>query len=113
MFSFNQERCGGALILNSLGLLKKLGAATMNQYKRENCGSLLAKFIKENDLDVRRVAKAIGCSEATLNRILTTQSLPSDEMMKQAGIIIELVFVSYSKLSSTQKEHIRTSARPI
>ncbi len=78
----------------------------MNQYKRENCGSLLAKFIKENDLDVRRVAKAIGCSEATLNRILTTQSLPSDEMMKQVGIIMELGFNSYSKLSNAQKEHI-------
>ena len=78
----------------------------MNQLKRDNCGLLLAKFIKENDLDVRRVAKAIGCSAATLNRILTFRSLPSDEMMKQAGIIIELGFVSYSKLSSTQKEHI-------
>jgi hypothetical protein len=78
----------------------------MNQFKRDNCGLLLAKFIKENDLDVRRVAKAIGCSEATLNRILTTRSLPSDEMMKQVGIIMELGIVSYSRLSSAQKEHI-------
>jgi hypothetical protein len=78
----------------------------MNQFTRDNCRLLLARFIEENDLDVRRVAKVIGCSEATLIRILATRSLPSDEMMKQVGILIELGFVSYSKLSNTQKEHI-------
>ena len=78
----------------------------MNQLTRENCRLLLAAFIEENELNVRRVAKAIGCSEATLIRILAAHSLPSDEMIKQIGIMIELGFVSYSKLSSTQKEHI-------
>lgn len=78
----------------------------MNQITRDNCRLLLAAFIKENDLDVRQVAKVIGCSEATLVRILATHSLPSDEMMKQVGIIIELGFVSYSKLTNAQKERI-------
>lgn len=78
----------------------------MNQFTRDNCGLILARFIEENNLDGRRVAKVIGCSEATLTRILSARSLPSDEMMKQVGIIIELGFVSYSKLSKAQKEHI-------
>ncbi len=78
----------------------------MNQFTRDNCRLLLARFIEDNKLDVRRVAKVIGCSEATLTRILDNRSLPSDEMMKQVGILIELGFVSYSKLSNTEKEHI-------
>jgi hypothetical protein len=78
----------------------------MNQLTRDNSGLLLAKFIEENELNVRQVAKTIGCSEATLLRILAVYSLPSDEMIKQVGILIELGFVSYSKLSNTQKEHI-------
>jgi len=54
----------------------------MNQFSRDNSRLLLAAFIEENDLNVRQVAKVIGCSEATLVRILAARSLPSDEMMK-------------------------------
>ena len=78
----------------------------MNQITRDNCRLLLATFIEENSLNIRRIAKAIGCSEATLDRILDARSLPSDEMMKQVGIMIELGFDSYLKLSNAQKEHI-------
>jgi len=78
----------------------------MNQLTRDNCRLILAEFIEENEPKNRRVAKAIGCSEATLIRILAARSFPSDEMIKQIGIMIELGFVSYSKLSGTQKEHI-------
>ena len=81
----------------------------MNQITQDNSGLLLTAFIKENDLTVRQVSKAIGCSEATLNRILATRSLPSDEMIKQIGIMIELGFVAYSKLSNAQKERISES----
>ena len=78
----------------------------MDQFTRDNSRLLLAAFIEENELNVRQVAKVIGCSEATLLRILAARSLPSDEMIKQIGILIELGFISYSKLSNTQKEHI-------
>ena len=81
----------------------------MNQLTQDNSRILLAAFIEENELTVRQVAKAIGCTEATLNRILAAHSLPSDEMMKQIGILIELGFVSYSKLSNAQKERISES----
>jgi len=95
-----------ARLIGALGLLKQFGVVLMNQITRENCRLLLAAFIEENDLNVRRIAKVIGCSEATLVRILAARSLPSDEMMKQVGILIELGFDSYSKLSNAQKEHI-------
>ncbi|MBN2044423.1 MAG: hypothetical protein JW757_05325 [Anaerolineales bacterium] len=81
----------------------------MNQLTQDNSRFLLAAFIEENDLNVRQVSKAIGCSEATLIRILAVRSLPSDEMIKQIGIMIELGFVSYSKLSNSQKERISES----
>jgi hypothetical protein len=81
----------------------------MNQFTRDNSRVFLAAFIEENDLNVRQVSKAIGCSEATLIRILAARSLPSDEMIKQIGIVIELGFDSYSKLSNAQKEHISES----
>lgn len=79
----------------------------MNQITRDNCPLLLAAFIEENDLNVRRVAKVIGCSEATLVRILAVGSLPSDEMMKQVKIMIAFGFDTYSnsKLSNAPKEH--------
>ncbi len=95
-----------ARLNGALGLLKQFGMVLMNQITRDNCRLLLAAFIEENDLNVRRVAKVIGCSEATLVRILAAHSLPSDEMMKQVGILIELGFDLYSKLSNAQKEHI-------
>jgi hypothetical protein len=81
----------------------------MNQLTPDNSRLLLAAFIEENDLNVRQVSKAIGCSESTLVRILAARSLPSDEMIKQIGIMIELGFVSYSKLSNAQKERISES----
>ncbi len=81
----------------------------MNQLTPDNSRLLLAAFIEENDLNVRQVAKTIGCTEATLIRILAARSLPSDEMIKQIGIMIELGFVSYSKLSNAQKERISES----
>lgn len=78
----------------------------MDQLTGDNCRLILASFIEENELNVRRIANAIGCSESTLIRILADRSLPSDEMIKQIGIMIELGFVTYSKLSKTQKEHL-------
>lgn len=81
----------------------------MNQLTQDNSRFLLAAFIEENDINVRQVSKAIGCSEATLIRILAARSLPSGEMIKQIGIMIELGFVSYSKLSNAQKERISES----
>ena len=66
----------------------------------------LAAFIEKNKITPRKIAKVIGCSEPTLNRILVRKTLPSDEMIKQSGIMMELGYKPYSKLSQADKEKI-------
>lgn len=78
----------------------------MKTIDKHNCRLLLAAFIEENDLNTRKVAKAIGCSEATLARILAATTLPTDEMLKQVGLMIEMGFDTYQKLSASQKEKL-------
>ena len=78
----------------------------MEEITRDNCRLLLAAFIDRECLTVRQVAKAITCSEITLSRILTRKTLPSNEMMKQTGVMIELGWKRYSKLSKAEKEKI-------
>jgi hypothetical protein len=76
----------------------------MKTIDRDNCRLLLVAFIEDNDLPVRKVAKAIGCSEATLKRIILRKTLPTDEFMKQSGLMMEIGFADYSKLSKAKKE---------
>lgn len=78
----------------------------MDELNRENCRVFLAAFIENNDLHIRDVTTAIGCSESTLVRILAARTLPTDEFLKQAGTMIELGYPAYSKLSSVQKEKL-------
>ena len=78
----------------------------MESIDRKNCSAFLAVFIEKNKLSVRKVAKAITCSETTLNRIIGGKTSPSDEMLRQSGIMFELGFDSYSKLSKAEKEKI-------
>ena len=78
----------------------------MEEITRHNCRLLLAAFIEENELTTRDVARAIGCPEASLLRILESKTIPSDEMLKQVGIIIGIGFKKYQKLTDAEKEHI-------
>lgn len=78
----------------------------VDRLDRENCRLLLAALIEKEDLKVKRVAKAIGCSESTLARLLSRKTLPSDAMLKQVGILVELGFDHYSRLSEAEKEKI-------
>ncbi len=78
----------------------------MNELSRENYAPILAAFIESNELTVRKTAKAIGCSEPTLARLLSQVTLPSDEMTKQTGIMIEIGFKRFSKLSKAEREKI-------
>lgn len=52
---------------------------------------------------MRQVAKAIGCSDPTLTRVLAGRPLPSDDLMRQGGIMFELRFERYSKLSASER----------
>ena len=73
---------------------------------RERLFHFLAAFIEENKLQVSHVAKAIGCSEASLNRIILKKTLPSDEMLKQSGIIFAVGFDKYVTLTDAENEQI-------
>lgn len=79
---------------------------TVEEITRKNLRLLLAAFIEKNELTTRRVARAIGCSEPTVKRLLSGRTLPSDEMMKQVGLMVELGFKQYAALTVTQKEQL-------
>jgi hypothetical protein len=78
----------------------------MDQFDRGTFRLLLAAFIEEGDLTVRGVAKAIGCSEATLARILAGKTLPSDALMREGGVLFELGIERYSKLTASERSAI-------
>jgi plasmid maintenance system antidote protein VapI len=78
----------------------------MQEITRKNLRILLSGFMEKNNVMPRRVAKAIGCGEATIIRLLMGTSWPSDEMIKQVGMMIELGFDRYSKLTTRDKERL-------
>jgi hypothetical protein len=78
----------------------------MNEFNRESFSEFLTTFLQENSLQPRRFAAAVGCSEATIDRLLKNRTLPSIEMVKQAKLMFHLGFESYSKLSKAQKKKI-------
>ena len=72
----------------------------------ENCRVLLAGYMEKKDISVSKISKAIGCSNATTARILVGETLPTIEFVKQLGILIELGYATYAKLSGSEKEKI-------
>jgi hypothetical protein len=71
-----------------------------------NCRLLLAAYIEENDITITRLARALGCSAASIGRILAFASLPSAEFMKQTGLAMEIGIDRFERLSRGEKEHI-------
>ena len=82
---------------------------SMDSFNRKNCWIPFAKFLTDNGVIARQAAEAIGCSEATVVRILSGQTLPSDKMLKQIAIMLQVGFKPYSKLSKAQKHKIAES----
>jgi hypothetical protein len=78
----------------------------MEKFSRNDCRVFLAAFMEKNNLPVKKVSNAIDCSKATLNRIIAGQTLPSDEMLIQSAIMVELGFENYSRLSKAEKDKI-------
>jgi hypothetical protein len=78
----------------------------MEKISRNDCRVFLAAFMEKNNLPVKKVSDAIDCSKSSLNRIIGGQTLPSDEMLRQSAVMIELGFKSYAKLSKAEKEKI-------
>lgn len=78
----------------------------MDSFNPKNCWIPFAKFLTDNGVIARQAAEVIGCSEATVIRILSARSLPSDKMMKQIAIMLQIGFNSYAKLSKAQKHKV-------
>jgi hypothetical protein len=80
--------------------------STPNNITPENCRLLLAAYMNEKKIGAPRISEAIGCSHATLARILAGTSKPTDEFIKQVGILIGIGYERYKKLSDAEKETI-------
>ena len=83
--------------------------ANVDSITKENFRVLLAAFIDENDLQVKKVAKTIPCHEESMNRLIGGITRPTDDMLKQAGILFSLGFKTYSKLKASEKEKLSAS----
>ena len=77
-----------------------------NEINEQNCRLLLAAFMEDNDVTAPRVCRAVGCSTASLGRILAFSSLPTAEFMKQIGIMIGIGMDRYETLTQAEKERI-------
>jgi plasmid maintenance system antidote protein VapI len=75
----------------------------------ENFKNFLASYMEAENISMNKVAKAINCPETSIGRILVGKTWPSDEMMKQCAIMIEIGFKNYKKLTDAQKEKISES----
>jgi hypothetical protein len=77
-----------------------------NEINKVNCRLLVAAFMEKNQISVPRVSRALGCSTATLGRLLSFASLPTAEFMKQVGIMMAIGMPKYERLSNAEKEKI-------
>ena len=85
---------------------EKITNGEVKEITHENCRLLLAGYMEKEEISAPRISKAIGCSHATIARILAGITKPTLNFMKQVGILIELGFKTYKKLSESEKEDI-------
>lgn len=78
----------------------------MKDLNRENFRALLAAFIKDSGLTIKKVAKVLKCPAVSLERLLAGNTFPTDEMLRQGAILIELGYERYAKLSDAEREKI-------
>ncbi len=79
---------------------------TEKKLTKENLKLALMGFIEQEKLEVKDVAKAIGCAAPVLGRILCGVTWPSDELLKRCHTMIEIGYKDYMKLSEADKEKI-------
>jgi len=77
-----------------------------NNITAENCRLLLAAFMETEEIDARTVSRSIGCRYSTLGRPLVNGTVPTEEFMKQAGILLAIGIKKYKKLSNAEKKKI-------
>lgn len=77
-----------------------------NKLTKHNLPDYLAAFMHTNELRIKEVSKPIGCSTASIERILKHKTSPTDEFLKQSGIMISIGYEKYVNLSNAEKEKI-------
>ncbi len=77
-----------------------------NEINRENFPIMMAAFMEQNELSVQHIAGAIGCSGASLNRILASSTRASDDMLRQGALLMGLGFDRFSKLTDAEREKL-------
>lgn len=82
---------------------------TTEKLTKENLPVFLSAFLEKNTVSTSKVAKSIGCTAPTLNRIIAGESFATNELLKQCGILFEIGFERFDKLSSAEKEKISES----
>lgn len=75
----------------------------MEEFDQGNMRVPLAAFIEEYDLNARSVARAIGCSEATIIRLLAARTLPTGEMMREVRLMFQAGFDRYAVMTKAER----------
>lgn len=73
---------------------------------RENLPIFLGAYLETNNIEIIEIAKSIGCSTSTINRIIGGKTIATDNFIKQCAILFEISIEKYKKLSDTEKEKI-------
>ena len=73
---------------------------------RQNLGFCLLKFTCYENLSSQDIAKAIGCPQRTIERVMKEDTWPSEALIRQCSIMFVLGLEQYKGLSKAEKEGI-------
>lgn len=76
----------------------------VERINESNFNRILNTYMKKNNLSTAKISKALCCSKPTLERLLMDKTIPTDEMIKQAGLLIAIGIKQYDKMSKADKE---------
>lgn len=85
----------------------------MQNVNSENYHEIFSEYIDTNNLSNTTIAKVLNCSVPTLGRLLKNQSKPSEEMIKQTGILMVIGLEKYAVLSKAEKEKYSEKIGPL
>ena len=73
---------------------------------QDNFRVMLSKFCFNNYLESPKVAKRLKMSPSTWNRLLKGESCPTEKTLKSCGLMFEMGFEKFSKLSKAEEESL-------
>ena len=75
----------------------------VDEVTQENCRDFLVAYMEKEKISAPRISNAIGCSHATIGRLLAGITTPTVEFITQAGVMMELGIKQYAKLTENEK----------